>query len=464
MVNSNESPVGARKEDNEECTRHIDELIKSADVLEIARHLGLSMNEDGRISCPAKHDGDSTLRIDALTGSFRCFAPGCNEHGDIVSFTQRFAGVPFDESLKILAHGNGTSKCIEENGKSLKTTGLVRDCMSAAARFYAGSVDQVSDYLTTRGISAETAQRFMLGAAVGKETLKKALIGKGFNEETIRLTGLLNQYGHDRFQNHIVVPIFHRGQVVDFYGRLLTDDPAQGKHWRLPSERMILGRSLFNWDPHQEEIILVEGIFDALSLVEHGFDNAVAVGGTNGIAPELITDSSAKKVFMCFDGDGPGREQGLRRAYDLIDVGLEVRIVDLPDDQDPNEFLMSHAAEDFDKLLSKAAQPEVWEVDHLDAEVNDQEKIHSLENVINRAASLEPMPRALLCKRMAKKLGLKEKDVREHIEGVINEEARSATRRTGTVMDLTTYELVHPALHFGEHGTLMTIPLDGNKS
>ena len=222
---------------------------------------------------------------------------------------------------------------------------------------------------------------------------------------------------------------------------------------------MILGRSLFNWNPQQEEIILVEGIFDALSLVEHGFHNAVAVGGTNGIAPELITGSSIKRVFMCFDGDGPGRKQGLRRAYALKDAGLEVRIVDLPDDQDPNEFLMSHAAEDFDKLLSKAAHPEVWEIDHLNAELDEHEKIHALENVIHRAASMEPIPRALLCKRMAKKLGLKEKDVREHIEGVINEEARSATRRSGTAMDLTSYELVHPALHFGQHGTLMTIPL-----
>src|SRR5208283_1077476 len=459
MVNSNVSPVGARKEDYEECTRHIDELIKSADVLEIARHVGLNMNEDGWISCPGKHDGGPTLRIDALTGSFRCFAPGCNEHGDIVTFTQRFTGVPFEESLKILAHGNGTSKWIEDKAQSLKTTGLVRDCMSTATRFYAGSVDQVSDYLATRGISGETANRFMVGAAVGKDHLKQALIEKGFNEETIRLTGLLNQYGHDRFQNHVVVPIFHHGQVVDFYGRLLTDDPAQGKHWRLPSERLVVGRSLFNWEPEQEEIILVEGIFDALSLVEHGFDNAVAVGGTNGISPELITGSSIKRVFMCFDGDGPGREQGLRRAYDLKDAGMEVRIVGLPEGQDPNEFLMSHAAEDFEQLLSKAAHPEVWEIDHLDAELDEHEKIHALENVIHRAASMEPIPRALLCKRMAKKLGLKEKDVREHIEGVINEEARSATRRTGTVMDLTTYELVHPALHLGPHGTLMTIPV-----
>ncbi len=363
------------------------------------------------------------------------------------------------EDYEILAHGNGTNKWIEQKDKSLETMDLVRECMSAAALFYASSMDQVSDYLTMRGISNETAQRFMVGAALGKDNLKQALMQEGFDEETIRLTGLLNQYGHDRFQNHVVVPIFHRGQVVDFYGRLLTDDPAQGKHWRLPSERMILGRSLFNWEPDREEIILVEGIFDALSLVEYGFDNAVAVGGTNGIAPELITESSVKRVFMCFDGDGPGQKQGLTRAYDLIDVGPEVRIVDLPDDKDPNEFLMSHTAEEFDNLLSKAPHPEIWEIDNLNAEVDDQEKIHALENVIHRAAAMEPIPRALLCKRMAKKLGLKEKDVREHIEGVIKEDARSATRRSGTAMDLSTYELVHPALHLGQHGTLMTIPL-----
>ena len=81
------------------------------------------MNEDGWISCPGKHDGDPTLRIDALTGSFRCFAPGCNEHGDIVTFTQRFTGVPFEEALKILAHGNGTSKWIEENAPQPEDNG-----------------------------------------------------------------------------------------------------------------------------------------------------------------------------------------------------------------------------------------------------------------------------------------------------------------------------------------------------
>ena len=108
MVNANSGLGKARKEDNEECTRHIDDLIKSADVLEIARHVGLNINEDGWVTCPAKHGGDPTLRIDALTGSFRCSATGCNEHGDIVTFTQRFTGVSFEDALKILAHGNGS--------------------------------------------------------------------------------------------------------------------------------------------------------------------------------------------------------------------------------------------------------------------------------------------------------------------------------------------------------------------
>jgi DNA primase catalytic core len=446
-----------RKEENEQIYR-INELVRSANIFDIARQLGLQIDDEGMALCPAGHDDAPTLRIDVQSNSYRCLSPNCNAHGDVATFIQGLTGVSFEEALGVLAHGNGTSRWIEEHSHDLKTMGLIRDCMSAAARFYARSTDQVSSYLNSRGISVKTAHRFMIGSAMGKDGLKQLLLQRGFDEEIIKQTGLLNQYGHDRFQNHLVVPIFYHGQVVDFYGRILTDDEEMGKHWRLPSDRMTLGHSLFNWDPAREEVVVVEGIFDALSLIENGFENAVAVNGTNGLHVDLLKGSAIKKVYMCFDGDGPGRTQNLRRAYELKDSGLDVRIITFPEGQDPNEFLRDHPAQEFTELQRKSLYPEKWEIEHLGPELDSHDKIKSLENAMLRIREMEPMYRAALTKEISSKLGMREKDVREHIEGL---PPRTGNGPRKEIIDVQDYELIHPALHHGSHGALITIPLMG---
>ncbi|MBM3301835.1 MAG: toprim domain-containing protein, partial [Deltaproteobacteria bacterium] len=378
----------------------------------------------------------------------------------MITLTQRLLRMPFEAAVNVLCSGKAFGRWIAEHPQEAHCYGRVRDCMSYAARMFAMRLDLVTHYLTSRGVSEETAQRCMIGGAVGDKNVKKALYDKGFDSQTIRLSGLLNPYGKDRFQQHVVVPIFRNGQVVDFYGRIRNKEAEeQGKHRRLPADRFILGQSLFNWDPRRSDIIWVEGVFDALSLIEHGFRNAVAAYGTNGINMDLLTDSSVKKVWMCFDGDGSGRESNLKRAYDLKDAGLDVRIVDLPDGQDPNEFFLERSAADFQDLVRSATHPEVWEIEHLDAELDEHEQIMALENVMRRAGTMGPMHRAALIKRISKKLAIREKDVREQIESMSAQSANITASRGGNVTDLSTYELVHPALHFGPKGTLVTIPM-----
>jgi DNA primase catalytic core len=459
MVNSNNRLVRGRKEGTEECTYYVDELTQNTDIFGIALSFGLKFNEEGCTDCLDNHGCGPTLRIDPATQTFRCMDPTCNDHGDVITLTQRILRQPFSEAVRSLANGSDLSKWIEEHPQEARTYGFIRDAMGYAARMFAARLDLASHFLSTRKIEIETARRFMIGRGFGKDFVARALKTKGFDEDTIRLAGLLNRYGKDRFQNHVVVPIFRNGQVVDFYGRILEDEDKYGKHWRLPSDRFILGHSLFNWDPRRTEIILVEGVFDALSLIEHRFDNAVAACGTNGLHEDLLNDSSVKKVWMCFDGDGAGRDSGLKRAYQLKDQGLEVRIVDLPDGQDPNEFFMDKSSSDFKVLMLQSSHPEVWEIERLDPNLDEQEKIHVLENVLRRAQQMEPMHKGALIKRIAKKLGLREKDVREHVEGIPVENNQSVTWRSGDMIDLDQYELIHPALHYGPRGNLMGIPL-----
>jgi len=461
MINSNVSSVRSRKEEKSDCIDYVSEITSKLDITEVAHGFGLAINDEGWAVCPNNHQGGLTLRIDTASGGFRCYHPECNDHGDIITLTQRLLNMKFQDAARVLSNGSGFTDWIDEFPEQAALYGYVRECMGAAALQYASQMSASSAYLKSRGVSLETAQLYMIGTGTGRDTLKKTLISQGFDESIVRMTGLLNQHGHDRFQNHVVVPIFYHGQVVDFYGRLMDDDGEDlGKHWRLPSDRLIIGSSLFNWNSSREEIILVEGVFDALSLIQHGFDNAVAMCGTNGIPKDLLRDSAVKKVFMCFDGDRAGRIQNLKRAYELKDAGHEVRIVELLEGQDPNEFFAEHGEDEFNGLLRTAPHPETWEIDHVGANLDEHDKIEAMESVMRRVAVMEPMRRASLCKRISKKVGLKEKDVRDHMEQL----TRGATVGARAAIDTASYELVHPALHFGTHGNLVTIPLMGENS
>ena len=405
------APLGGGKEGNSELNDIIDNLNRSTNILQAARDFGLPINNEGLAQCPAGHENSFTLRLDAASVTFRCTDPTCNDHGDLITLTQRLLRMPFEHALKVLIDGNGdgAGHWIDEHLDQAVTYGSVRDCMNTAARIFASQVNQVEDYLKSRGISRNSDQRFLIGGTAGKDHLKQHLLSRFYSENTIRLTGLLNQHGQDRFQHHVVIPIFRHGQVVDFYGRYLGNDEGMGKHWRLPSDRFILGRSLFNWDPNREEVILVEGIFDALSLIEHGYDQAVALGGTNGLGPQLLERSKVGKVWMCFDADTAGRKQGIRRAYDLKDSGLEVKIVDLPSGQDPNEFFLKNGPQQFADALNAALMPERWELHHLSEELSPTEQIESLKDLLSRVSRMAPAHKAALVKEISRKTGLKGK-------------------------------------------------------
>jgi DNA primase catalytic core len=329
-------------------------------------------------------------------------------------------------------------------------------CMNAAADYYHGFLTRDDPFLFQKGITYETAQDFKIGRGHGKRNLIYYLTSLGISEEIVRQSGLLNKSGNDRFQNHIVFPIYLGEQVVDFIGRYTGDNPDYPKYWRLPNERVITGYSHFNWDMNRSEIILVEGVTDALSLIQNGFENAVAAGGTNGLNDMLVRRTIAtglKKVCLCFDGDAAGRKRGLRKAYELADLGLKVKIIELPEGQDPNDFFLTHTAEDFRKLFSAAVMPEQWAIAQVPDEWEPTAKIDALEEVLLRIKSLPPMLKTPLIELIVAKTGVSKKDVKAHLE-LMEEQTENA-------VDFAEYEEIHPALHFGFHETLVTYPFLG---
>jgi DNA primase len=313
MVNSESGLIKTGKDAKHDFVSYIEELKSRLDIVQVAELHGISINKNGQAECFNGHDEKTqSLKFYEDTQSYHCF--GCGAHGDVISLLQHIDGCSFSEAVSAIARETGLSPFQSNNGFNPERYAMVSDCLNTAANIYHSWLTPDDSYLEQRGISYETATKFNVGRTRDKEDLRIALKDRGVGADTILYSGLVKADGTDFFQNHIVVPIYHAGRVVDFYGRSQNGHPQ--RHWRLPNDRFVLGNGLFNWNPSAKEIILVEGIFDALALIQEGFPHAVTTLGTQGLNGSLpaIRKGHIKKAFVCYDGDLAGNGAAVRSA------------------------------------------------------------------------------------------------------------------------------------------------------
>lgn len=438
---------------------HLTALTSLVDLMTTAEEYGLALDERNRTVCFQGHDTDTpTLRFDADTQSFACEHPDCRFHGGVLDLIQAMEDCSLIEAVTMLAERVGMTPWPEDRsegplGAPTEVLSQVRACMRRAAQFYARRIGDAIPFLENRGISRRTAETHLIGASEGPRDLRRFLEEHGFDVRIMTGAGLLNQYGDDFFQRRIIVPLRINGTVIGFYGRAIDEDAAV-KHLRMKNERVKLGDAPFNWNSRREEIIVTEGIFDALALIERGFSEAVAVLGTNGLtAPEnmrLIKESAVKRVTLCYDGDEAGRRAAIKDGYALEDEGLHVRIVDLGD-VDPNEFCMNHDRVEILALIEDAVSPVMCEIGRIQPEWSSERKIAELDGALRRVRTMRPLEQAAVIDRIAD-LGFSKKAIREQIAALPPEDDEP------DLIDLTDCRPVHPALDGVNGSTLMTVP------
>ena len=426
------------------------------DIVEFARRYGCDLDDQDRTFCFKKHDLDQrTLHFDSESHSFYCTKHNCRLHGNIIDYVRIRRGVDFPDAVRVIAEMTGFDLSPQLPQDDLDNYVRVRDCLQEAARFYALNLDAATPFLKGRGITPPTAERHLVGCTRGKDSLKKHLQEQGFTNEEIGLAGLLNRYGDDFFRDRLIVPTRICGQVVSFYGRAL-DEGAEIRHLRMGNDRLIIGRGPFNWNSEREEAIVTEAPLDALALIDRGFTNTIATLGTQGLASAQSTDilkgSSVKRVFLCYDGDAAGRKATVKDAYALEDLGVDVKVVDIGD-QDPNEYVLEHKPEDFQARLDAATPPVRWQIDHLDPDLSPEEKIKELKPVFARCNTMEPLIRSATIDRIAQAVGFSKKQVELHIEALADTRGEDAP-----ILDLGQLTCVHPALDYVQGITLVQIP------
>lgn len=303
---------------------------------------------------------------------YHCF--GCGAGGDVISFVMRHENMTFPEALKFLADRAHITLperrgIREDSGQKEK----MFEACQLAANFYHELLMKdtgaaARQYLDRRKISEATVREFKLGWAPPEwRTLYDSLKKKGYPEALLKQAALIQQSPkgnyYDTFRGRLMFPIQNlQGKVIAFGGRLIAD--AEGPKYLNSPETQIFSkrRELFGLnlakkaiDRDWPNLILVEGYMDFLALYQNGFKNAVATLGTAlGEDHVRLMKRFVEEVIVVYDGDKAGEAASLRGLEILLEGGMQVKLVDLPRGEDPDDFLLKHGAEAFSGLLKQS--------------------------------------------------------------------------------------------------------------
>jgi len=293
--------------------------------------------------CPLHEETRPSFYVNTRKNVFYCH--GCGQGGDLIRFVQLSRGLSFRQSLACLdpeiAQEADHSAVLEE-----------------AAEFYQQQLDrcpEALDYLHRRGVhDAALLRELGIGYAPGG-TLRRYLTAQGHSFDVLRRLGLINAHGADALYQRIVFPLRQGECIVNLYGRSIGSAFA---HRFLPGSK----GGLYAWEKvrNYSEVVLVEGLFDYISLRQAGFSNATCSLGTHLNDTQLRQlCEGGRTVYVTFDIDQ--NQSGQRAAYQLVHRlvmrGVSARRVFLSDGHDPNSFFVEGGhAHQFQSLL-EAAQP-----------------------------------------------------------------------------------------------------------
>ena len=320
--------------------------------------------------CPFHSEKTPSFHVHDEKQFYHCF--GCEKHGDIFSFIMEFDNMDFYSALKYLASLIG----LTVNNKSHQDISFQNKykTLELSSKFFMETLNNnknknVLDYLSKRGLNKEVCQEFLIGYAPSKNydyQLIDFLKSKNINEEELIETGLAkkkynNLYGY--FYDRLIIPIIStNGKIIAFGGR--STNSSEPKYLNSPESDVFSKRNIlfgaYNVKKRKQNIdniILCEGYMDVIALFRFGY-HAVATLGTAVSEKQIdLLTKLSKNIFIVFDGDQAGKNASIRlfdKLLPLIKTDNVFRFVFLPNNLDPEEYLIKNGKDKFNVLLEKS--------------------------------------------------------------------------------------------------------------
>ena len=363
----------------------IERIRQTADVADVIGDY-VSLKKKGAnlwACCPFHGEKSPSFSVSPAKGIYKCF--GCGKAGDSIRFIMDIEGLGYGEALKHLAKKYGIeiqeTVMTDEQLQSQNERESLLIALNYAKNYYQNNLFKHDEgqaigypYFKERGFSDKTINTFELGYSLESwDAFTKEALKNGYSLEVLEKAGLTivkdNEQSNqnksfDRFRNRVTFPIHNvSGKVIAFGARILKADKSQAKYLNSPETEVYHKSNVLygifqakNSIRTQDVCYLVEGYTDVISLHQAGIENVVASSGTSLTIEQIrLIGRFTQNITVLYDGDAAGIKASLRGMDMILEEGLNVKLVEFPEGEDPDSYVQKIGSENFLKHIRENA-------------------------------------------------------------------------------------------------------------
>ncbi len=355
----------------------IQQIVSRIDIIEIVNSfVKLKKRGTNYIGlCPFHNEKSPSFTVSSSKEIYKCF--GCGRSGNAISFLMEHEKYSYVEALKWLAAKYNVEIEEKETSTEFKQQQQVAESLyiinKFAQQFFSEQLFSSEEginvglgYLKERGFREEIIKKFELGYnPEARDTFANTAVKMQFNKDLLQKSGLVvaRETGlHDNYRGRIIFPIHNQsGKVTGFGARLIRKNDKAPKYINTPENEIYVKSKILygSWFARQaidkaDECLLVEGYTDVVSLHQAGIENVVASGGTSLTPDQLrLIKKYTSNLTILYDGDAAGIKAALRGLDLALEEGLNVRLVLLPNQEDPDSYINKNGADAFIKFIKQ---------------------------------------------------------------------------------------------------------------
>lgn len=384
--------------------------------------------------CPFHDDSNPSLCVSREKQIYTCFS--CHATGNVYTFLMNYEHIDFREALRYLGEKVGVNVSGVNIKKKTTKYDKLYEAYNFAVKYFQNNLSSIvgetaKEYLHKRGIDDKTIKEFEIGLSLEeRDDLTRLLIKKDYDLATLNRIGLSSD-NHDIYNDRIMFPLYDvSGQVVGFSGRIYKDN-GQNKYLNTKETEIFKkGEMLYHYHIAREEcrlkkyVIVMEGFMDVIRASTVGIKNTVALMGTALTKEQInLIKRLSNNIVICLDGDNPGVEAALSVGEAFLNEGLEVKIVSLPKEDDPDTYILHNGGDKFLGLVENALNYSDFKMNSLRSNFDfrsDEEKANYINTVLKETAKIsDPIRIEIILKRLAKEFDIEYNTLEKRFRDIV---------------------------------------------